>query len=59
MPSSSSIASSAPLWRATRKWGSSGIESSDTKPKTSLLHLARRAQHAHVGPAVGDDGEVA
>ena len=32
MPSSSSTASIAPVWRARRKCGSSGIESSDTKP---------------------------
>ncbi len=32
MPSSSSMASTAPLWRAALKCGSSGIESSETKP---------------------------
>jgi len=32
MPSSSSMASMAPLWRAALKCGSSGMESSETKP---------------------------
>ena len=40
-PSSSSASSTAPAWRAVRKCGSSGIESSDTNAYTTCLHLAR------------------
>ena len=36
IPSSSSIASTVPAWRAARKCGSSGMVSSDTKPYTIL-----------------------
>ena len=32
MPSSYSVTATAPAWRADRKWGSSAMESSDTKP---------------------------
>jgi len=39
IPSSSSIASIVACWRATRKCGSSGIESSDTKPYTTRRTL--------------------
>ena len=39
---------SAPAWRAGRKCGSSGIRSSETKPKHQLPDLARGAEQADV-----------
>ena len=58
-PSSYGSSSTAPDWRAARKWGSSGIESSDTKRVHRSLDLARRAQQPEVGTGVAHDGQVA
>src|SRR5579872_3008 len=49
MPSSTSMASTVPSWRARRKLGSSAIESSVTNPKTTL----RTSPEAHNNPTSG------
>ena len=36
MPSSTSITSTFPCWRAARQWGSRAMESRVTKPHTTL-----------------------
>ena len=49
MPSSISMASMAPVWRAALKWGSVGMESRVTNPKTTLATLPA----AHSSPTSG------
>ena len=50
MPSSSSMHSMAPVWRATLKWGSVGIESRVTKPNTTLATLPAAHSRPTSGP---------
>ena len=50
MPSSSSMASTAPVWRAALKWGSVGIESRVTNPKTTLATLPAAHSRPTSGP---------
>src|ERR1700682_1284740 len=50
MPSSSSIASMVPLWRAARKWGSSGIVSRETNAYTTFLTLPAAQRRPTSGP---------
>ena len=50
MPSSTSMASTAPVWRATRKWGSVGIESRVTNPKTTFFTLPAAQRSPTSGP---------
>ncbi len=49
MPSSSSSVETAPAWRATRKWGSSAIVSSEQNGYTTRLTLPA----AHSSPMSG------
>src|SRR5438132_3897158 len=50
MPSSSSVASTSPRSRARRKFGSRGIESSETNPNTTLRTFPARHSRPTSGP---------
>src|ERR1700687_126367 len=50
MPSSSSIASMVPLWRAARKCGSNGIVSRETNAYTTFLTLPAAQRRPTSGP---------
>ena len=49
MPSSTSITSTRPAWRAARQWGSRAMESRVTNPQTTL----RTLPVAHSRPTSG------
>ena len=51
MPSSSSVSSIVPSWRARRKFGSRGIESSDANPVTTRLACPDATSSPTSGPA--------
>ena len=51
MPSSSSVSSTVPAWRARRKFGSRGIESSDANPVTTRLACPDATSSPTSGPA--------
>ena len=50
MPSSTSMTSTRPCWRAARQCGSSAMESSVTKPHTTLRTLSAAQSSPTSGP---------